>query len=65
MLSAWMLHRNTDVWGDDAGEFKPERFMPGKALPWGYIPFSKRPRDCIGSNLAYLEVRTQLSRLTL
>jgi cytochrome P450 len=64
-LSAWMLHRSTDVWGDDAGEFKPERFMPGKPLPWGYIPFSKRPRDCIGSSLAYLEVRTQSSRLTL
>jgi cytochrome P450 len=55
-ISAYMLHRSTSVWGDDAGEFKPERFMPGMPLPWGYIPFSKRPRDCIGSSLAYLEV---------
>jgi cytochrome P450 len=54
--SAWMLHRNEKVWGDDALEFKPERFMNGKSIPWGYIAFSKRPRDCIGSNLAYLEV---------
>jgi cytochrome P450 len=55
-LSAWLLQRSPDVWGDDAGEFKPDRFMSGKSLPWGYIPFSKRPRDCIGSSLAYLEV---------
>jgi cytochrome P450 len=55
-LSAWLLHRNRHVWGDDAREFKPERFLPGKHVPWGYVPFSKRPRDCIGSNLAYLEV---------
>jgi cytochrome P450 len=56
-ISAWLLHRNENVWGEDAREFKPERFLPGKHVPWGYIPFSKRPRDCIGSNLAYLEVR--------
>lgn len=55
-LSGWMLHRNKSVWGDDAEEFKPGRFMPGNPVPWGYIPFSKRPRDCIGSTLAYIEV---------
>jgi len=55
-LSGYLLHRNRFVWGEDAREFKPERFMPGRHIPWGYVPFSKRPRDCIGSNLAYLEV---------
>ena len=64
-LSAWLLHHNTRVWGEDAGEFKPDRFMAGKALPWGYLVFSKRPRDCIGTGLAYLEVCTQSSGLTL
>jgi cytochrome P450 len=55
-LSGWMLHRNNNVWGEDAEEFKPERLMPGNSIPWGYLPFAKRPRDCIGSSLAYLEV---------
>lgn len=55
-LSAWMLHRNERVWGEDASKFKPERFLGGKGIPWGYMAFAKRPRDCIGSNLAYLEV---------
>ncbi len=64
-ISAWMLHRNPRVWGDDAGEFKPDRFMPGNPLPWGYIAFAKRPRDCIGSNLAYLEVCTSVNCINL
>ena len=55
--SGYLLHHNPNVWGDDADEFRPGRFMPGNTIPWGYIPFSKRPRDCIGSSLAYLEVR--------
>jgi cytochrome P450 len=60
-VSAWLLHRNKSVWGEDATEFRPERFLPGATLPWGYIPFSKRPRDCIGSSLAYLEVHGSFS----
>lgn len=59
-VSAWLLHRNKSVWGENATEFRPERFLPGQPLPWGYMPFSKRPRDCIGSSLAYLEVHSLL-----
>jgi cytochrome P450 len=55
--SAWMLHRDPIIWGEDAEQFRPERFMPGHPYSSkGYMAFSKRPRDCIGSNLAYLEV---------
>lgn len=56
-ISTSMLHRNKDVWGDDASEFKPDRFVSGNPVPRGYLAFSKRPRDCIGSNLALLEER--------
>jgi cytochrome P450 len=61
--SAYLLHRNKNVWGEDANEFRPARFMPGSSIPWGYIAFAKRPRDCIGMPLAYLEV-PPLKRLT-
>lgn len=50
------LHTKEDVWGPNAKGFEPERFMPGKPVPVGYMPFAQRPRDCIGRNLAYLEV---------
>jgi cytochrome P450 len=42
------------VWGEDAAEFRPERFMNG--VPSAFMTFSTRPRDCIGRNLAYVEV---------
>jgi len=63
--SAWFLHRNKSVWGENALEFQPERFLPGAPLLWGYMPFSKRPRDCIGSTLAYLEVPETFPRCRL
>ena len=60
-LSAWILHRNKALWGEDAEKFIPQRFMPGRTIPWGYIPFSKRPRDCVGSYLALLECKIILA----
>jgi cytochrome P450 len=50
------LHTSKKIWGPTAAEFDPERFMPGKRIPVAYMPFAQRPRDCIGRNLAYLEV---------
>ena len=50
------LHTREEIWGPTATEFSPDRFMPGKSIPIGYMPFATRPRDCIGRNLAYLEV---------
>lgn len=49
------LHLKESIWGPTVGEFDPERFMKGNAVPLGYMPFAQRPRDCIGQNLAYLE----------
>ena len=51
------LQMKEDVWGPNSRVFDPERFMPGKPVPVAYMPFAQRPRDCIGRNLAYLEVR--------
>ena len=49
------LHTDEAVWGPSAQEFDPGRFMNGK-IPTGFMPFSTRPRDCIGRNLVYIEV---------
>ena len=54
-MNTYQMARNKAAWGPDAAEFKPERFMNG-IIPNAYMSFSKRPRDCIGTNLAYLEV---------
>lgn len=47
---AWHLytmHRRKDIYGEDAEEFKPERWetlRPG----WEFLPFNGGPRICIG-----------------
>ncbi|CAL5061503.1 unnamed protein product [Urochloa decumbens] len=56
------MHRDKEVWGDDAGEFKPLRFDGGAtaAAPRNLsalLAFSSGPRSCIGQNFAMIEVR--------
>ena len=55
LINSYQMARSRTVWGEDAAEFNPDRFMKG-SIPSAFMAFSKRPRDCIGTNLAYLEV---------
>lgn len=57
VLSA-MLHRDRDVWGDDAERFDPDHFAPERraALPPHAIkPFGAGQRACIGRQFALQE----------
>ncbi|GFP86069.1 secologanin synthase [Phtheirospermum japonicum] len=62
-----MFHRSKEIWGEDAGEFKPDRFGDGvlKAANGeaAFMPFGWGPRICIGMNFAMLETKTFLAML--
>eukprot|EP01018_Ginkgo_biloba_P004286 Gb_28075 [translate_table: standard] len=59
------IHRDPELWGSDANEFRPERFKDGIAKasnhPLAFIPFSSGPRVCIGQNFAMLEAKVVMS----
>ena len=48
IFSSWATHRSVQSFGDDAHEFRPERWENRKAEFIGYIPFNLGPRACPG-----------------
>ncbi|KAJ5171507.1 Cytochrome P450 E-class CYP52 [Penicillium coprophilum] len=62
IYSTHVMHRRKDLWGPDADQFKPERWMERKA-GWEYIPFNGGPRICIGQQFALTEVGYVIVRL--
>lgn len=51
-----LLHRDKDVWGPDAEEFKPERFSNSEEVPYhAFKPFGNGLRGCIGMQFALHE----------
>jgi cytochrome P450 len=48
VYQVYSMHRRTDIWGDDAMEFKPERWEAARP-GFGYLPFNGGPRICPGT----------------
>ena len=53
--SVYAMHRRKDLYGEDADQFRPDRWEPGSAkgpdlrhIGWGYLPFNGGPRVCLG-----------------
>ena len=61
-----MVHRDKAVWGEDADEFNPDRFLPGNSrgrLAQTYKPFGTGERSCIGRQFALHEAILVLARM--
>ncbi|KAI9343738.1 cytochrome P450 [Zopfochytrium polystomum] len=59
-LVGWSLYamgRSTHIWGPDAAEFRPERWLEMEAVPspFVYPAFNGGPRVCLGKGVAELE----------
>ncbi|KAG6465169.1 cytochrome P450 4d2 [Manduca sexta] len=64
LLHMWAVNRNPQYWGQDADEFKPERFIDGAPLhPAAFTSFSLGPRNCIGYKYAILAIKTVMANL--
>ncbi|CAE6440562.1 unnamed protein product [Rhizoctonia solani] len=67
--SVFHMHRRKDLWGPDAQEFDPERWLDDRLKkyvtpnPFIFLPFNAGPRICLGQQFAYNEASYFLSRL--
>ncbi|KAF8996816.1 cytochrome P450 monooxygenase pc-3 [Cyathus striatus] len=67
--SVFNMHRRTDLWGPDALEFDPDRFIDERLAkyltpnPFIFCPFNAGPRICLGQQFAYQESAFFLVRL--
>ncbi|KAH8708660.1 Cytochrome P450 52A13 [Beauveria bassiana] len=57
-----VMHRRKDIWGDDADEFRPQRWI-GSKHGWEYLPFNGGPRICLGQQFALTEAGFVVVRL--
>ncbi|KAF8153753.1 cytochrome P450 monooxygenase pc-1 [Crassisporium funariophilum] len=67
--SVFLMHRRKDLWGPDAEEFDPDRFLDERLKkylsknPFIFLPFNAGPRICLGQQFAYNEMSFMIIRL--
>jgi cytochrome P450 len=62
--SPFVTHRDPDVWGADAGIFRPSRWIEQpEPAPFTFVPFGGAYRKCIGFALAIAEIQVVVTRL--
>ncbi|KAF9632939.1 hypothetical protein BFW01_g3802 [Lasiodiplodia theobromae] len=60
--SPYVMQRREDIWGPDALEWKPDRWV-GRRVGWEYLPFNGGPRICIGQQFALTEIAYAVVRI--
>ncbi|EGZ21888.1 hypothetical protein PHYSODRAFT_492842 [Phytophthora sojae] len=64
VFSMYASARQPSVWGSDAADYNPGRWIDeetGKLSSFKFVTFSAGPRQCIGMRLAMMEMMTVLS----
>ncbi|KAM0548806.1 hypothetical protein ACHAPJ_009662 [Fusarium lateritium] len=72
IVSIWYINRSPDIWGPDAPEFRPERWITEDGKPnqnggassnYNFLTFLHGPRSCIGQGFAKAEMRCLLATM--
>lgn len=62
-LNYFALHRRPDIYGQDAGTFRPERWEALHVGSWEFLPFIGGPRVCPAQQMALMQVRYTVARI--
>ncbi|KAL6230900.1 hypothetical protein BDW75DRAFT_248259 [Aspergillus navahoensis] len=67
-VNTWVEHRNPDIWGADADEFKPERWTIDDTdklsfMNRHWMPFGMGSRTCLGRHISMLEISKLIASL--
>ncbi|KAK4498052.1 hypothetical protein PRZ48_010708 [Zasmidium cellare] len=57
-MAAPIVNRDRSIFGEDADEFNPDRWIDNPGMRKYLLSFSKGTRQCLGINLAYQELQT-------
>ena len=67
-VPTYTIHHSKEIWGPDADEFRPERWIENGGLTDrqknAFIPFSYGPRACVGRNVAEMEMKMIAATIT-
>lgn len=68
VYSAYAMHRRKDLFGQDACDFRPERWLDNDGrlfttAGYAYLPFNAGPRVCLGQEFALFEASFVIIRV--
>ncbi|XXG95507.1 hypothetical protein Hte_001771 [Hypoxylon texense] len=63
-IGTYYTHRRKDLWGEDADEFRPERWR-GRRKGWDFTPFSGGPQVCVGQGYSITQISYAIAKFAM